>query len=151
MEKSHTYYSEVSNGKLNKYVQMAIVSCISDYEGKKIKIVIGELKRERSLKQNAFWWSAMIPLIRSWLMEQGIVFDAETTHEFCCTHIWKHTTVTLMPDGTPYEHRLSSTKLNTNQWEEFMEITRAWFAERGLVIPFPEREIPDHIILYENR
>ena len=49
----------------------------------------------------------------------------------------KHTKVVTMPDGSQLEMRDPSTNLTTKEWAEKMELTMAWAAQHGVVIPAP--------------
>jgi hypothetical protein len=105
-------------------------------DGKQARVVLSWHLKKRTTKQNRFWFGCCIPVIREWLLDQGINLDAEETHEFCVRHVWKHTEVVFVGD-VPFERRLSSTKLSTKEWEERIEVSREYFGEKGLPLPYP--------------
>lgn len=136
MKSVSKFVSPVNDGKLAVSVSVSIKNLLKMYDGKKVSIAITEHKKKRSVNQNAFYWGVLLPAVRLWLYEQGINFDAEETHEFVVRHIWKHTELINL-DENLYERRLSSKNLNTMEWEQYMDLTRQWAAEKGFELPFP--------------
>lgn len=49
-----TYYSNVTNGKLQKNVSQIIASELNHFEGKRVEITIQKLKSSRSVQQNNY-------------------------------------------------------------------------------------------------
>lgn len=132
-----TFRVKVTGGRINDTLRQHIADYVTKYDGKIIEITIKEYKKQRSRSQNAYWWKVVIPAVRLWFLDLGIVFDAEECHEFIVRNVWKYTSVIVMPDGAPYERRLSSTTLSVSEWEQYMMITKAYFAEKGLILPDP--------------
>lgn len=107
--------------------------------GKQARVSLSWNTKKRSLRQNSFWFGPVLSAVRNWMHEQGYNFSAEETHDYLVRHVWKHTEV-VMVENTPYERRLSSTKLSTADWEKMIDITRLWASERGFIVPFPNEE-----------
>lgn len=150
MNKPQHYYSKITDGKLNKYVSLALGVCLRAHEGKEVKITIAEHKKQRSRLQNNFYFGFIVPEVKNWLFEQGTNLTLDETHDWIVKRIWKYGEYLSMPDGSMYEKRKSSTQANTKLWADFQDITYCWFAERGLVLPEPEKEIPKHIRRYND-
>jgi hypothetical protein len=146
MTRTHTYQALVKDGYISTSIRSVIARCIAEYNGKVVTITIQEKEKLRSIKQNKFYWKMIIPAIRQYLFDNGINFDAEQAHEFVVRHVWKWTDAIEMPDGTMYETRLSSTKLPTKEWENRIEITRQYFAEKGLILPHPNEGKDNYIL-----
>ena len=140
MSRQNIYQALVKDGVISTSIRDLIAHCIARYDGKIITITVQEKEKLRSVKQNRFYFGAIIPAIRQWLFDNGINFDAEQAHEFVVRQVWKWTDTIEMPDGTVYETRLSSTKLPTKEWENRIEITRQYFADKGLILPFPNEQ-----------
>jgi hypothetical protein len=54
-------------------------------------------------------------------------------------NVWKHTEFVEL-FGIITEKRKSSTESDTKLWEIYQDITRAFFANLGLQLPFPVRK-----------
>ena len=131
------YIGGVEKGMLPDYTRIQIKDALPLFNGKTVKITIEERKKQRTIKQNRFYFGPMIQAVRLWLLDNGSVFSAEEVHDYLWRRVLKETEMVVMPDGSTYERRLSSTGSTTKQWEERMDIIRAWAAERGLQLPFP--------------
>lgn len=126
----------MDNGKLPEGIKHTLGELFPKYAGKKIRLTIEEAGNTRTPPQNRFWFGVCIPVIRDWFYEQGYNFDATDVHEYMVRKVWKCTEVMFI-EGEPYERRLSSTKLTTVEWEQRIDLSRAWCAEKGIILPFP--------------
>jgi hypothetical protein len=70
-------------------------------------------------------------------LERGQNLSNDEVHDALVAGVWKHTKVVTMPDGSQLEMRETSTNLTTKEWAEKMELTMAWAAQHGVVIPAP--------------
>ncbi len=128
--------AKVEGGKLPLYISKIIgdrLKLIPD--GQLVQIVIKD--RKRSKRQNDYYWSTIVPAIQEMFKERGEVLSSGEIHEIVVSAIWKHTKVVTMPDGSQLEMRETSTNLTTKEWAEKMELTMAWAAQHGVVIPAP--------------
>ena len=125
------------NGLPPVAMHKALKQAYKDFAGKVIRWSIVERKEKRSSPQNAFYWGVAIPIIREAFLERGQVLSADDAHEIVVGAIWKHTKVIELMDGTQQEVRQSSSNLTTAQWEVYMDLTRAYFAPHGVIIPLP--------------
>lgn len=127
----------VTGGHLPPTVRHQIADSMRKMEGKRLSVKIAEFKKRRSNNQNRFYFGPFIKAIREWFLEQGYVFSADEIHDFLWRKVVKKTEIVILPDGTEYERRLSSTTNSTTEWERDIDIIRAWAAERDLQLPFP--------------
>lgn len=130
----------VEAGKLTAYTSAQIKTALPMFNGKSIRITIAERKKQRTSKQNRFYFGPMIQAIRLWLLDHGCVFSAVDVHEYLWRNVLKETEIVVLPDGSTFERRNSSKDSTTEQWEKRMDIIRAWGAERDLQLPFPNEE-----------
>lgn len=125
-------------GRIPEITRKAIAGLIAKVPGKRIKITIALYKRRRSENQNAFYWGVILPMMKDAINEYGNQMNEDEAHEFIKEEIWKHTKTITRPDGSKKPIIRSSTELTTTEWEEKIELTRAWAAfELGLILPYP--------------
>ncbi len=141
MQQRLEYIGGVEAGKLPALTSNQIRNALPLFNGKTIMITIEERKKQRTLKQNRFYFGPMIQAVRLWLLDKGMVFSAVDVHEYLWRNVLKETEIVVMPDGSTFERRLSSTNSTTKKWEERMDIIRAWAAQRDLQLPFPNEDI----------
>jgi hypothetical protein len=112
------------------------------HKNQKVKITIDATKK-RSKNQNNFYFGYIIPPIKDFFREvSGENFTSEETHDWVVTNVWKHTEyVDIL--GIITQRRKSSTESDTQLWETYQNITRAYFANLGLQLPFPVKEIDE--------
>ena len=127
----------VKDGKIGDSIAVLVGRAIRALDGKRVKIVISELKKKRSNPQNRYYWGFVIPPITELLRDFGNDVDADETHEFLKEHVGKLVAVVL--DGNGVRHKIvqSSAKQDTAKFEEYLERIRAWAAEYQLIIPLP--------------
>lgn len=112
-----------------------------DLSGKHVNWTLREVVKKRSNNQNDFWWGVCIPIIQSAFAERGEVITPSEAHDIVVSCVWKLTKIVNMPNGEKCESRRSSTELTTSEWEEKIELTRAYFSQYNIIIPFPNEEI----------
>jgi len=103
-------------------------------EGKLVTFSLVEWKPLRSKKQNSFYFGFIVPPVAQFFTEHGEPTTPDEAHEYLMTEVGK-LTYTSAITGKP--RRLSSTKLTRSQWEDYITQIRAWGAEYGLVLSFP--------------
>jgi len=107
-----------------------------------------EKKNTRSTKQNSAL-HLLFTIISSQLNEMGMEFkylglkgnvlEMRYTPELVKNHIWRPIQETLFDIK-------STTKINTTQINEIMDVLIKFFAERGIVIEFPSKEQLEKLI-----
>ena len=96
-------------------------------EGKKIEMTLEKYKTQRSLRQNAYYWGVVIPIIAEWTGE----YDHNSLHgalkkKFLTSRDIKGLEITD-----------STTKQSTTEFEIYIEKIRMWLAEDGIQVPEP--------------
>jgi len=71
------FYTPIKNGKISKKAGANINKYLSTFEGKRVLITVGKVKKSRSLQQNKLWW-----LYMSFLSDH-IGYSKEEMHEIC--------------------------------------------------------------------
>lgn len=102
-------------------------------EGQDVEITIGRRRKKRSLKQNAYLWAVVNPMIA----EAAGYDTAEEAHDALRMHfLLKHGDSKMPTIG-------STTDLTTGEFEEYMSKVRRLAAEMwGIYIPEPN-EVPE--------
>lgn len=131
------FFSKVEGGHIDINCRQAIATALKSLEGKTAKITIEEKKRKRSLPQNAFYWSAIIPPIVNMFNEYGNNVDAEQVHEYLKAEVGGLNQQVTLPDGEVKIMPGSSALLRTMEFEDYLTKLRAWAASFGLMLPFP--------------
>lgn len=136
-----TVESVVRQGKLDQNISSHLSMCLRNMEGKRVRITLEEAKRRRSNNQNAYYWGVVIPIILAMFKDAGNDVDETEVHEYLKEHIGGLKHVMTTPDGIRKSVVTSSTKLTTQEFEDYMEKVRAWAAEFDLIIPLPNEGI----------
>lgn len=68
-------------GKLPVGIAKTLTLRLKELSGKKASIELAEAKDKRSLDANALYWSVVLPLVRSFRLEQGDAVSIEDCHE----------------------------------------------------------------------
>ena len=102
---------------------------ISRLEGQPIEVVLRKQKSTRSLNQNNYYWGVVLEL----LSDNGNT--PEEWHEICRQMFLKSFKEV---NGKEMEYVRSTTKLNTAEFEEYLEKIRRWAVqELNFYIPLP--------------
>jgi very-short-patch-repair endonuclease len=131
------FTGEVRGGKLPVNMQKAIAGYLKLLEGKRVVLSIREFRAKRSLKQNRFYFDVVIGQVVEMFRESGQVVTEEDVHDHLQREVCKWTKTVIGLDGKHYTVRRSSKEKDTAIWEQHNEIIRAWAAEYGWQIPFP--------------
>jgi hypothetical protein len=102
---------------------------ISRLEGQRIEVVLRKQKSTRSINQNNYYWGVVLEL----LSDNGNTPDE--WHEMCRQMFLKSFKTV---NNKEIEFARSTTKLNTTEFEEYLEKIRRWAAtELNCFIPLP--------------
>lgn len=141
MNKSIQLYSEVKDGHLSDDCRQDIIRALRTLSGGYAKITIERRKKTRSLSQNAYYWSVVVPLIHEMFTDAGNSVDEEEVHNFLKDEIGKLTKYVKLPNGEFKQVSGSTAKMGTVEFEEYLEKVRAWAAEFNLLIPLPNEKL----------
>lgn len=131
----------IRSGKIPPHVSQSVRDVFGKMDGKTAKITIQQQKKHRSLSQNAFYFSAVVPVIRDMFFEGGQMVDEQVTHEYLKRYVGNLTRTIATPDGKIETVTRSSTELSTIEWEVFIEQIRAFAAQWNVSVPFPREKL----------
>ncbi len=131
------FHGMVIDGKLPRDVSEKIAALIRSMNGKKLVITFKEMKKRRSLSQNAYMFGYVIPPIVQMFRDAGNYVDSDDVHAFLKQHVGKLSQVIVTPDGEVLRSLGSTAKLSTMEFEAYLEQVRAWAAEHGVPIDLP--------------
>lgn len=117
---------------------------IKDFSGKYVVIDITKKKSIRSLSQNAYYHSAVVPLVRQGLKDLGHKLTLEDTHLFLRGKFLKEELVS--EDGEVIGERIkSTTELTKSAFADYISEIQQFSAEiLGVNIPNPNEQL--HIL-----
>jgi len=100
-------------------------------EGKRIQMTLEKYKTQRSLRQNAFYWGVVIPIIGDWTgeLEEDIIHNGLKKKFLGGKEI------------KGIEMVKSTKKLTTTEFELFIDKIRIWLMEEGINLPEPNQVI----------
>lgn len=135
------FISKIENGRLMPGIQAQIYLAVKNFEGKFLRITIEEAKKKRSLNQNSFYWGVVVQAVLQMFLDEGNDVDADEVHEYLKAHVGKLTKQLFTPDGSRLHTLCSTARLNTKEFEDYLEKIRAWAAGFGVVIPLPNEPL----------
>ena len=133
----------LKSGKL-ELSRIAIAKTLSQFEDCKVEVVIERVRKNRSIPQNKWYWSCIIPTIAKEIGE----YDEEEIHAILKTMFNKKT---MVVKGKEMEVVRDTKGLNVNDFAEYCEKVRIWAAQfLNVSIPDPDkdwifREMPELI------
>jgi len=128
------FRGRIENGKICLDHREDFAALIARLGGSDIDLRLSKHRRARSLSQNAYYWSTVIPILA-----EHCGYEDEEMHEALK---WRY----LQVHGKEIETRASwvtlptvrsTTDLDTAEFTEFIEQARRLAAEMGVVIPGP--------------
>lgn len=103
------------------------------------KVTIAERKRQRSSRQNAYYWAVPVHLFHQFLNEQGEAMTKEQTHELMKAKFLRETVVNHETGEVFGERVKSTTELSTSEFAEYLDQCIAWLADMfDIVCPDPD-------------
>lgn len=137
MKSEITIESMVTDGHLTDGVRLQIAQAIKQMEGKRVRIKISEAKKRRSHSQNSFYWGVVVPAVIQMFADGGADIDPDQCHDYLKKNVMGITEVITDPSGALHIIAGKSRIKNTAEWEQNMDKIRAWAAQFGVAIPFP--------------
>lgn len=127
----------VKDGKLPDAVRVQIGDAVKQFDGKRVSVVIKEVKRRRSSNQNGYYFGCVIPPIVAMLRAYGNDVDADDVHDYLKQEVGKLNRIVVLPDGEVKKVLGSTRNLTTLEFEAYLEKCRAFAAEHGVEIKLP--------------
>jgi hypothetical protein len=129
-----TYYSNVTNGKLQKNISEIIAKELHSFNNKRVEISIDKIKSSRSIQQNRLWWLYVTIIAK----ETGYGKDelhAIMKYKFLKKELVNEST------GEVYEYIGSTAKLSKGDFVDLIENLIRWAAETlNIVLPAPNTQ-----------
>lgn len=132
------------SGRLDRANHEAIGNLLRGLPDAWVQITIRQLAKKRTLRQNAYYWSTVVPVIQSILVKEGNEVTAEDSHEFAKEHIagsiFVRSIVLLDSEGKVKSRKTimrSSTDASVEEMGDYLEKCIAFCAEHGCVVPDP--------------
>lgn len=100
------------------------------------RIGICRQRKRRSDQQNRYYRGVFCPMLGDYMRDQGEMVDDEAAHEVLAGMFLKRK-FTDKQTGEVIEYRISTTKLSTVEFNEFLERCAQWLSELGMVVPEP--------------
>ena len=113
------------------------------FVGKPIVVSVQVLRKNRSARQNRYYWGCVIPMIRAFhLNNTGELLSPDEVHVFniSCVIGEKPTVKEVMGQEVILMTYKKSSQMTTTEFNEFTEIIRKYWADRGCDIPEPNEE-----------
>lgn len=106
-------------------------------------LTIERKNKKRTNPQNAYYWGVVVPIIRDLLVSFGNEWiDNDYSHEYLKEMFLEKSMIFLPINGEldkAAEISLSTTKLTTEEFSQYIEKIKHWSAEEfGIDIPDPE-------------
>lgn len=135
-------YSDVSEaGKLNPHMATILKEGVPKFAGKRIHVLIEEVKNTRSAKQQGYYFGGVISSQQDCFKEMwGAVFSKEQIHNWNLTNIWF---IEVVNENTGEIFKMPGTsKVDVETFETRLEMLRQFFWEKfNWQIPLPETQI----------
>jgi len=149
MSEERKFLSKVSpQGMLTDYVRKAIGALLKGYAGQVVEVKIKKQALRRSPKQNAYYWSVVVPEWKLIFASYGTIVTDEEVHSYLVAHVGKlfkpvhgpdGEQIFRMDDGVPVMELKSTSDLSTKEFSEYVEACRSEAAiEHGVTIPSPD-------------
>lgn len=140
---------QVYRGYLDKSIQLKIydhphvVNELMKFEGQEISITIEKANKQRSPKQNRYFWLLVTIIQREWLNQTGEYFSNEEIHNYILQNIAKPKFTTKEVMGTTiimYAEK-STSKMSKQEFNHLKEQMQGHFkAKFDIELPDPQGE-----------
>lgn len=120
------FKGRVEKGKIILENQNRYLVQISKLEGKQVELILRKQKKQRSIAENSYYWGVVIEILKD-----HCGYDAEEMHEALKFKF-------LRKGKEGLETVVSTTKLSTAAFEDYLETIRIWASkELNCFIPLP--------------
>lgn len=142
MDNKFEYFSNVKDGKLQKNVSQTLAINLKQFEGKRVRIRLEQLKSTRSDQQNRYYWGVVVQYELDCFKERwGEIYTKEQVHDWNKANIFC-TEVVEVSTGEIYKIPGTSVVRGKLVFEERMEQIRQFFKDKfEWEIPLPNEQI----------
>lgn len=132
---SLTYYSDVTDGRLQKNVSTKIANELKEFEGKRVEIKIQKLKSTRSQQQNRYYWAI------AKILGDELGYTKDEMHEILKFKFLKKSKV-IEATGEILEYIGSTATLSKSEFADMTTDLIRWAAESfNVVLPAPGEQL----------
>lgn len=130
-----TFFGKAVGGEVRIWGNHKVASEIAErFDGKDFKITVETKRDTRSNKQNSYYWSCVVGMIKDRINELGNDYDEDEVHDWLKANFNKSDDAYL---GIPKSTR----RLSTTEFEEYVEKCKMWASEfLGIYIPDPNEQ-----------
>jgi hypothetical protein len=123
------FHGRIEEGKICLELREAFANLVERLEGQDIEIILRRRTHRRSLAQNSFYWSCVIPLIA-----EHCGYEPEEIHSALKERFLRD----RANEVNGMVKIRSTSSLNTAEFTDYLESCRRLAAELGVVIPDPD-------------
>ena len=121
------FKAKVSNGKLVLPSTKLFRENLKNFEGKEVDLIIQRHRKTRTNQQNRYYWGAIIPILA-----EHFGYEDDELHQALK---W----IFLRKKFGPLPTVISTTKLNTAQFTDYIDRIKRWASvNHNVVLPDPE-------------
>lgn len=125
-------------GKLKLFAQAEFIEQLKAIPHTIVTLTLSK-SGKRSDRQNRYYWSGVVPIVRAGLKDLGIDMSTEQTHSLLKFRFLKKEFISN--DGEVIESIGSTTELSKQEFNEYIERIKQWAAEYlNIQIPDPEEQ-----------
>ena len=122
------FFGKIQSGKVKLYDAKSFNKYLLSLQEKEIQISLGLVKKERSNRQNRWYWACVVGI-----PAEHYGYLPEEMHD-----CYKLMFLRMHDEGKPETVR-STTTLSTKEFIKYTEKCQQWAAEQGLIIPNPNQ------------
>lgn len=142
---SLSYYGKVKGGRISLPARLR-KEVIGRFEGQRIEVIFKRDRKRRSNKQNAYYWTIIIPYVLQGFIDLGhdeLLIGQEDSKEAIhglLKERFLHNGITIEDaKGNVYDLKPSTKRCTTVEFMEYVERISKWAIEcLNVVIPEPE-------------
>lgn len=131
----HKYFTNVTNGKIQKNVSLLIKQTLTEFEGKRIVITIEKKKSTRSAEQNSLYFLYVE------ILAKELGYTKDEMHEIIKFKFNRKHKVNEKT-GEVLEYIGSTTSLSVSEFTEYLDSLRIWASEMfNVYLPLPDEQL----------
>lgn len=139
--KTHEYFSDVNDGKLQPNVTRQLLKDLKEFEGKRVLIKLSQKRKDRSMPQNRYYFGVVCEAFQIGAKETwGESISKEEAHENLKKEC-NYKELVSDDSGEIFRISKSTADLTTLAFEEYLEKCRqfiyTWF---GITVPMPNEQ-----------
>lgn len=140
------YYSDAKDGHVGKKAQQEIGHLLEHLEGKRVRIRINVVRRQRSNQQNRYYWGVIVKAAKIGVEEMwGREIASEDAHELLKQRC-NGADIVNQQTGEILRFGQTTTELNKLEAEDYYEKCRQWILEWfNITVPLPNEQLSNDL------